>query len=587
MIKPQELKFKKFCITIGNLPSSYVESMSYYECLMWLCKYLQDTVIPAVNNNAEALTELQELFIQLHNYVENYFDNLDVQEEIDNKLDEMVEDGSFERIIAEYLKTQKIYDTYEDMIEDSDTLVSGLRVQTLGYHNINDGGGALYLITDTASASDYQIQIGSLYATLLTNNTVNIKQLGAYGDDTHDDTTVIQNALNNFNNIYFPQGTYLLTEVYVQNKDNYNIYGENASNTMLKCTKVSESAFAVVGFNTCENIKLHDLYIHGEKTYLNTPLSFVNCNNVEIYNNILNGGTDQRTLNVQTFSTSYGHNTFIHNNKFYNYGYIKDGALIECTGSHETIEDAEVRYYLTNLIISENYCEVKEATYIGNNDLFDCIEVDNTIGCVIDKNYCDTILHIGISVDTVNIDFRVTNNYCINANTQGINVTGDYGYTQGIVANNIVKTTKQGIAINNENINVVNNQIYDCTVRGIVLLENCKYCSVSDNLIDNAPEGIYLAGLVSECLVSHNQIRRITNSNRAIVVPTGTGNHISLNFDNTNVTIENYARLQCLNGIMYDRVPTTYNTIFTAGSKIRFINKNGVTQEFTTTEVTQ
>ena len=54
----ETLKFKHFCMTIGNLPSSYVESLSYYECLMWLCKYLQDTVIPTVNNNSEAVTEL-------------------------------------------------------------------------------------------------------------------------------------------------------------------------------------------------------------------------------------------------------------------------------------------------------------------------------------------------------------------------------------------------------------------------------------------------------------------------------------------------------------------------------------------------
>lgn len=56
---------KKMCITIGNLPTSYVESMTYYEQLMWLCKYITDTVIPAINTNAEALQELKD-------YVDNY-----------------------------------------------------------------------------------------------------------------------------------------------------------------------------------------------------------------------------------------------------------------------------------------------------------------------------------------------------------------------------------------------------------------------------------------------------------------------------------------------------------------------------------
>ena len=99
MINPEKLNFKHLIMTIGNLPSSYVESLSYYECLLWLCNYIENTVIPAVNNNASALEELQGLFTQLQEYVDNYFENLDVQEEINNKLDDMVEDGTIKSLI--------------------------------------------------------------------------------------------------------------------------------------------------------------------------------------------------------------------------------------------------------------------------------------------------------------------------------------------------------------------------------------------------------------------------------------------------------------------------------------------------------
>lgn len=91
--------FTKFCCTIGNLPSSYMASFTYEEQLLWLCDYLQNTVIPAVNTNAEAVAELQELYVQLHDYVEHYFDNLDVQEEINNKLDEMANDGQLSNLL--------------------------------------------------------------------------------------------------------------------------------------------------------------------------------------------------------------------------------------------------------------------------------------------------------------------------------------------------------------------------------------------------------------------------------------------------------------------------------------------------------
>lgn len=100
MIKPITLPpFKKMCITIGNLPSSFMESMSYYEALCWLVNYLQEQVIPAVNTNSEAVTELQNAFTTLKNYVDNYFDNLDVQEEINTKLDDMADDGTLAEII--------------------------------------------------------------------------------------------------------------------------------------------------------------------------------------------------------------------------------------------------------------------------------------------------------------------------------------------------------------------------------------------------------------------------------------------------------------------------------------------------------
>ena len=128
--------FKRFCITIGNLPSSYVDSMSYYECIMWLCKYLKDTVIPAVNENAEAVNELI-----------NWFNNLDVQDEINNKLDEMVESGQLQEIISEYLNSTAVFgfDTVDDMV-NATNLIDGSFARTTGKLNYNDGNGAFYKI---------------------------------------------------------------------------------------------------------------------------------------------------------------------------------------------------------------------------------------------------------------------------------------------------------------------------------------------------------------------------------------------------------------------------------------------------------
>ena len=82
------------------IPLAFDESMSYYETLCGLLSYLKDTVIPALNNNADAIIEVQSLMTQLQDYVDNYFKNLDVQQEINNKLDEMVADGTLDQILT-------------------------------------------------------------------------------------------------------------------------------------------------------------------------------------------------------------------------------------------------------------------------------------------------------------------------------------------------------------------------------------------------------------------------------------------------------------------------------------------------------
>ena len=180
--------FQKFCITIGELPASYLESLTYLELLMWFIKFLQEQVIPAVNTNATAVQELQTLFTQLHDYVENYFDNLDVQEEIDHKLDELVEDGTLETLLTNYMKLTKIYNTTVEMIADYNNLLPGMNVKTLGYYNINDDGGATFKITNTESETEYQLSLdNNLYATMIIENEkINFRQLGAktYQEDS-------------------------------------------------------------------------------------------------------------------------------------------------------------------------------------------------------------------------------------------------------------------------------------------------------------------------------------------------------------------------------------------------------------------
>lgn len=71
--------FKRFCVTIGEIPSSYMESMTYYEMLNWLCNYIENTVIPAINSNAEAVKEIQDF---LEKYEDQYEEVKKMMEEL-------------------------------------------------------------------------------------------------------------------------------------------------------------------------------------------------------------------------------------------------------------------------------------------------------------------------------------------------------------------------------------------------------------------------------------------------------------------------------------------------------------------------
>ena len=126
------------------LPLAFDESLSYYEMLCALLDRLK-TDEQVINNNADLLMELES-------YVKHYFDNLDVQEEINNKLDEMAESGQLADIIADYLELKGVlaYDTLNDLI-NADNIVDGSITRTLGLETYNDGKGSFYKIRTITS----------------------------------------------------------------------------------------------------------------------------------------------------------------------------------------------------------------------------------------------------------------------------------------------------------------------------------------------------------------------------------------------------------------------------------------------------
>ena len=239
--------FNRLITTFGEVPTAFTESMTYYELLAWLCDYLEKTVLPAVNDNAEALAELQAKYIELHDYVEHYFDNLDVQEEINNKLDAMAEAGTLQEIIGDYLNATAVwgFDSVADM-KASTNLIEGSFAKTLGYYAKGDGGSGYYKIVTDAVTTDEAFYIaltGNLKAKLIVNSEVNIKTLGAKGDDTTNDTAAFTKAVNSGLDIYLPQGTYLVENITLVNRQ--AIRGENMTKSIIKSVANNSEAHII------------------------------------------------------------------------------------------------------------------------------------------------------------------------------------------------------------------------------------------------------------------------------------------------------------------------------------------------------
>lgn len=222
------------------------------------------------HDTTETVNDYIARFVALKDFVDDYFDNLDVQEEINNKLDDMLEQGTLQEIITTYIQSNVAwaFDSVADM-KLATNLIDGSFAQTIGYHAINDGGGAIYKIrTKTVDDTIDDMFIVSLYdntliAELVTNDIINVKQLGAYGDGTHNDTNVFNAATSKENiQIHIPSGTYIINESLTLGTG-ITLCGDGFS-SIIKCGEDIEDDYLIIVPVTSLHCTIKDLYIEGD-----------------------------------------------------------------------------------------------------------------------------------------------------------------------------------------------------------------------------------------------------------------------------------------------------------------------------------
>ena len=177
-------KIKPFRIwTQAILPLVYDDSLSYYELLCKVIDKVNDTIELANVNNDNTISlknafdefsdSMTESFDTLQGFVDSYFDNLDVQTEINNKLDEMALDGSLTELISPFVDSE-IAEAVAEWLEenitpttpaiDTSLLVSGAGAdsKTVGDKLKADVAPA-YSASDTYSVGDYRLYDHTLY----------------------------------------------------------------------------------------------------------------------------------------------------------------------------------------------------------------------------------------------------------------------------------------------------------------------------------------------------------------------------------------------------------------------------------------
>ena len=392
--------FPRFCCSIGMIPSSYKVAMSYEEQLMWLCKYLEETVIPTINENTDATNSIILKYNEIVEFLNNYFENLDVQQEINNKLDEMAENGYFEDILRAYVDDSFIqYFNNVDELKNAN-LTAGQIAGTLGYYSPNDGGNAKYLIVNDETLIDDGASVHDLVngykAKLLFENQLNVLQMGAKGDLINDDSPYFQKAIDLSYEykipVYIPSSKQFL----IQNTLKVRYFRPIVFVGDFKCNYASETSYYCNIFCTTDFISRAD----DGNTDLRASIIMKNLA-VCFWNN----KTDKQPItNYAVFKNVILNDSLIENNLFVGVGYfIHNGSLkfvtkiqnnrfsninkcFICTYDENNIPNSlATTNYISDSYISHNYIN-------GNgsqNPVFIKGSCDNEADTTFDNNYID------------------------------------------------------------------------------------------------------------------------------------------------------------------------------------------------------
>lgn len=175
-------------------------------------------VVATVNHQNEVINDFIDQFNALHDYVYDYFENLNVQAEIDNKLDEMYANGQLDLLFSKYVNdyvdaTNLKIDTLEEKVNALNDLspevvssTSAMTDQSKIYLNTSDGYWYYYNGT--------QFVQGGLYNSDATSSAIKwyLNDVASDGNNLHNPFTSVMGSLATADGAYSSSSTYWVTD---------------------------------------------------------------------------------------------------------------------------------------------------------------------------------------------------------------------------------------------------------------------------------------------------------------------------------------------------------------------------------------
>ena len=349
----------------------------------------------------------------------------------------------FKNEINQFIEQE--FNDFEDKVNDEllkkATIVSSLtKLKTLtlengyyktnGYYAENDGGAGFYKCrakqTSDVDNGGSIIVVGNFTLELIFDNLINVKQFGARGNGTSNDSTFIQKAINTGFNIAFPFSRgeiYLLQNTINITKQHQAFYGINNNHYTFVdgCIKLD------VTKNITINVDANDVLFEN--------LSFTSTNNDDRTRNCITAENSSDIPNLDLKVKNCDFAGF--NYQIYTHG---RGVLVDgCTfGSTNTC--ISLLYDSNSSATASNYYAGGRAFVITNNRFHNvetrCVEIRGgyCTGAQINNNQVDMGRRFFLCnsyVDSLEICSNVIN-YC---NSESINFKGS-GYKKNIVISN-------------------------------------------------------------------------------------------------------------------------------------------------------